>query len=92
MSAGKTLIYVTMTDKFMSGWGCAKGKHNKLVFVCNGWEQADIVATNGQNRPEMTHVRTRTSSPSYNKELYYTQFKTIEDYPTWYEANSFHNK
>ena len=26
--------YVTMTDKFMSGWGEAAGKVNKLVIEC----------------------------------------------------------
>ena len=27
--------YVTMTDSFMSGWGYAKNKINKLVFPLN---------------------------------------------------------
>ena len=31
------MYYVTMTDKFMSGWGKARGKINKLVFSLSQW-------------------------------------------------------
>ena len=31
----KQIYYVTMTDRFMTGWGEAKDKINKLVFVCH---------------------------------------------------------
>ncbi len=28
------MYYVTATDKFMSGWGLAKGRTNKVVVIC----------------------------------------------------------
>jgi hypothetical protein len=32
MKEGKRMYYVTMTDKFMSGWGKADGKINKKEY------------------------------------------------------------
>ena len=78
------MYYVTMTDKFMSGWGEAKGKTNKLVFVCETYEQAQTVAENAENRSEMRYVNICTEKPCYNSKQYLTQFKTIEEAPTWY--------
>jgi len=34
------MYYVTMTDKFMSGWGQAHGKINKMVVECDTYEEA----------------------------------------------------
>jgi len=34
------MLYVTMTDKFMSGWGMAEGKTNKLVLECKNLHEA----------------------------------------------------
>ena len=31
-------IYVSMTDKFLSGWGLANNKIDKLVIVCENFE------------------------------------------------------
>ena len=28
------MYYVTATDKFMSGWGLAKGKTKKVIVIC----------------------------------------------------------
>lgn len=38
--------YVTMTDNFMSGWGDAEGKINKLSIECDDCDEAEIVAEN----------------------------------------------
>ena len=35
--------WVTMTDRFMSGWGLAKGLKNKLVFECESLAEAEKV-------------------------------------------------
>jgi hypothetical protein len=78
------MYYVTMTDKFMSGWGEAKGKTNKLVFICETYEQAKTVANNAENRSEMKYVNICTEKPRYDVNRYLTQFKTIEEAPTWY--------
>lgn len=39
------MYYVSMTDKFMSGWGMAEGKLNKLVISCNTAEEANMIGT-----------------------------------------------
>lgn len=81
--------FVTMTDKFMSGWGEATGKINKLIFVCDSYEQAEIVEQNANNRKDMKYVNICSTKPHYSSERYYPQVKTIEDYPRWYEKNYF---
>jgi hypothetical protein len=81
--------YVSMTDRFMSGWGMAQGKTNKLVFVCDTYEQAQTVATNAENRGDMKYINICTSKPRYNAQRYLTQYKTIAEYPSWYQAGYF---
>lgn len=81
--------YVTMTDKFMSGWGEAKGKANKLIFVCKDMSEAMIVADNAENRTDQKFVNICENRPYYNKDRYHTQIKTKEDYPCWYVEGFF---
>lgn len=83
------MLYVTMTDKFMSGWGSAHNKTNKLVFECENMEQALIVENNAKLRGDMKYININVNKPRYNNQRYYTQFKTIEDYPNWYVPNYF---
>ena len=45
------MFYVTMTDKFMSGWGYAAGKTNKLIIECADIAQAMQVDVEIQNHP-----------------------------------------
>lgn len=82
-------IYVTMTDSFMSGWGMAEGKINKLVFECDSYEEAKIVANNARNRGDQKYINICSNKPRYNKNKYFVQFKTREDYPDWYKENYF---
>jgi len=81
--------YITTTDKFMSGWGHAKNKINKLVFECKDLNQALIVFDNAINRSDQKNVNILTYKPYYKKDRYYTQYKTIENYPKWYIKNAF---
>ena len=71
--------YVTMTDKFMSGWGMAEGKKNKLVIECETFEQAEAIERAAQNRPEMRYVNICTKRPSYNSRSVVTSSKTFAD-------------
>ena len=85
-------VWVTMTDKFMSGWGKAKGKINKLVFECESWEEARIVFENAERRKEMKYVNICTQEPKYPHKRgrdYYVQVKTKADYPKWYKKGAF---
>ena len=82
-------IYVSMTDKFMSGWGKAQNKINKLVLECDTLQEAQIVFNNAESRSDMRYINICVNKPRYNKNRYYTSLKTKADYPAWYVANSF---
>lgn len=84
--------YVTMTDKFMSGWGEAANRINKLIFVCDTWQEAEAVADNAAHRHEMKYINICYSMPNYSTAKYYPQIKTKEEYPHWYEAGYFANR
>ncbi len=83
------MYYVTMTDKFMSGWGRAERRINKLVFVCADYEEARVVAENAKNRSDQKHINIRSTKPYYNSRRYFPQVKTRGDYPSWYENGYF---
>lgn len=50
------MIYVNMTDKFMSGWGRASGGHSFLCIACETWAQAAAIHKAALERPEMRRV------------------------------------
>ena len=83
--------YVTMTDKFMSGWGEADNKINKLVFICDDIKQAKIVCDNAKHRTDQKYINICSNYPYhlFNNKRYYTQIKTKEDYSAWYKENFF---
>lgn len=83
------MYYVTTSDRFMSGWGLARGKINKLVFPCDTYEDALIVAENAENRTDQKFVNIRSTKPHYNQGRYFTQIKTRETYPSWYQKGYF---
>lgn len=74
----KKLFYVTMTDDFMSGWGQAKGKTNKLIIVCDTYEKAEEIERNAKKREEMKYVGIRTSKPYYGSNVL-ESWKNYED-------------
>lgn len=59
------MYYVSMTDKFMSGWGEARGKTNKLVVACDTLEQANQIENAANRRSGMKHVCFRAKKPYY---------------------------
>jgi hypothetical protein len=78
-----------MNDKFMSGWGPAKGKINKLVFECENMKEAITVEDNAISRNDMNYINIRMSKPYYDSIKFYVQFKDKNVYPNWYRQNSF---
>ena len=72
-------VYVTMTDKFMSGWGVAQGKINKLVIECDTMEQAEIIEKNAHKRSEMKAINITQRKPAYSPEKYVTSWKYFSD-------------
>lgn len=85
--------YVSTTDEFLTRWGGAEGKINKLVFYCDSKEQAEIVAENAKNQGQ-TDIKIHTVRPQdlFSLDKYLTQKKTIEVYPNWYKENYFKPK
>jgi len=68
--------YVTMTDKFMSGWGHAKGKTNKFVVGCDTYNQAETVARNARRRSEMKYINITSSKPYYNDRRFLVSYRS----------------
>ena len=78
------MVYVTMTDKFMSGWGMAKGKINKLVIECENSVQAEKIADYAKNEMnEMKYINIRYSKPFYNPNRYLTSWKVYSQMTGW---------
>ena len=71
-----TGIFVWMTDKFMSGWGQAKGKINKLIIRCDTLEQAECIFKNAQMRDEMKNINYGRKLPYFSESKYKLSFKT----------------
>jgi hypothetical protein len=90
--------FVTCIDTFMSGWGHAEGKTNKLIFLCDNEKEAEIVADNAEDRSDQRNVQIHSTPPTdlrykkgtdYETNGKYVQIKTKKDYPTWYKEGSF---
>ena len=77
------MVYVTMTDKFMSGWGMAKGKTNKLVIECENSMQAEKIAYRANSYPEMKYINITHNKPNYNSRKYITSWKLFSDMTGW---------
>ena len=82
------MYYVTMTDKFMSGWGKAEGKTNKVVLECDTYQEAQVVAENARNRGDMNYINIRATKPYYNNN-YYVSYHDKTTYTEWYTPNYF---
>lgn len=85
----ETKYWVTMTDPFMSGWGRSEGRKDKLIFICDSYDEALIVAENAENRGDQKRVNIRSSKPCYNSARYFSDYKTKADYPSWYQKGYF---
>lgn len=72
------MYYVTMTDKFMSGWGCAEGRIAKFVVECETRQQAETIENNARKRDEMKYINITTKKPYYNSRKYITTTKSYE--------------
>ena len=78
MKTKEQKIYVSMNDNFMSGWGLAKDKINKLVIECKSWEEAERVERNARKRSEMRYVNVSRHFPAI-KTNHYLSIKKYED-------------
>jgi len=78
-----------MTDKFMSGWGMAEGKINKLVIECDTYNEAEIVQDNARNRTEMIYININRNKPNYDKNRCYVSLHDKSDYGNWFKVGAF---
>lgn len=74
-------IYVTMTDKFMSGWGMAANKKNKFIVICDNWQQAETIQRNAEKRSEMKYINVCVTKPRYGANVLET-WKTFDELGT----------
>jgi hypothetical protein len=85
----KKKYFVSMTDRFMSGWGRAEGKVNKLIFECDSYKEASIVAENGRMQGDMSHINIDINKPHYDIADYLAQDKTRDGSKSWYIEDYF---
>ncbi|MCQ2348937.1 MAG: hypothetical protein MJZ98_00485 [Paludibacteraceae bacterium] len=76
-------LYVSMTDKFMSGWGRAEGKISKFVVECSSWAQADEIEFVASHRPDMVRVKVSHIKPNYSSSRYHVSLRTYEECSGW---------
>ena len=81
--------WVSMTDKFLSGWGMAENKINKLVIECDSYDEALIVEANARNRSEMKYINICSTKPNYNQKYYLTSNHDKTDYSSWFKSGYF---
>ena len=72
------MYYVTMIDRFMSGWGVAAGKINRMVVECQTAAQAAQIARVARTRREMRRVNVCLNRPRYGAGVL-TSWKTWDD-------------
>ena len=70
--------YVSMTDKFFSGWGHAKDKINKFIVICDNFEQAEKIESLAKERPEMKYINICIHKPR-NKSGYLLSFRNFDE-------------
>ncbi len=75
------MYYVSMTDRFFSGWGKARNTINKFVVRCDTYGQAETVARNASMRSEMKYVNICTSDPTgrYERNGYVVSLRTYDE-------------
>jgi hypothetical protein len=75
METKKQKVFVSMNDKFLSGWGPAKNKINKFVIECENWEEAERVERNARKMREMKFVNVSRHFPAIKSNHYLSTMK-----------------
>lgn len=66
------MLYVRMTDRFMSGWGQASNKTNVLVIECENAAQAEAIEKAAHDRPEMRRISLCLNKPRSRSGVLYS--------------------
>jgi len=81
-------FYVLANDKFLSGWGPAKGKVNTVVLPCATLAEAETVEKNAKNRSDMKFVRIVSNKPRMKQGVMYS-LMCKDDAERWYTPGGF---
>jgi hypothetical protein len=76
-------VWVSMTDKFFSGWGPAEGKTNKYIVECENYEQAEAVKKAAEDRPEMKYINICINKPHYGSHVVESHTKFADLHGPW---------
>lgn len=71
------MVWVSMTDKVMSGWGPCEGRINKLLITCENYDQALQIVRAAKERSEMDNIETHFKQPRFNPSKYYVSEKVF---------------
>ena len=85
-------FYVTSRDTYMSGWGPAKGKNNRLIFGANDKEQVTNLKRNMRKRGDQDQIKVHNKIPKLDFKRDYVQSKGLgtefeKSYTKWYEGS-----
>lgn len=75
--------YVLSNDRFMSGWGPARGMINTVVLPCDSWNEARYVRDYADSRGDQKYVRIVCNKPRMKSHVLYS-LHDKSDYSTWY--------
>lgn len=86
-----SLYYVTMTDRFLSGWGEAADCNAKYVATCSSYQEAKTVANNAEARGDQKHINIRTTKPRVTDGNRW-ELMTKETNAVWYTEGTWKKK
>jgi len=75
--------YVLSTDTFMSGWGPATGRTNRLILPCESREEAEDVAAYARSRTDTKDVEIVSEKPYLHRPLYRGSLDGVPVGPLW---------
>lgn len=71
-------LFVTMTDRFLSGWGGAKGMEAKLIVACDDEKDAKQIVKAAKKRGDMEDIKVVKNFPNYKgKQASYRHFDQL---------------
>ena len=77
------MLYVRMTDRFMSGWGNAANAVNVLVIACDTYDQAYAIKKAAEERSEMRRVAVCLTKPKARSGVVYSHRHVSELGGAW---------
>jgi hypothetical protein len=76
--------YVTMTEIYYSRSKQSKGKIAKFIFICDFYNEAEVVADNARQIGTMDAVSICTTRPHYTRYNHCIAFANKQTSPNWY--------